>query len=100
MKYPERMKSAYELAMERLSRQAPTRTLSAAQKEQIAELESVYRARIAGRDLATRDEVNRWIAAGEQDKATQAQAEFAAEKQTLEAELEEKKDRVRSGNLD
>lgn len=94
------MKSAYELAMERLSRQAPTHTLSAEQKERIAELESIYRARIAGRELATRDEVLRWTSSGEPEKAALAQSEFAAEKQSLEAELEEKKERVRSGKLD
>ena len=34
------MKSAYELAMERLEKQAPSRTLTAAQKTEIADLEA------------------------------------------------------------
>ena len=42
-----RMKSAYELAMERLEKQAPTRTLTAAQKTEIAELEATAKAKIA-----------------------------------------------------
>ena len=45
------MKSAYELAMERLERQAPTRQLSEEQKSAIAEIESTYRARLAEREL-------------------------------------------------
>ena len=43
------MKSAYELAMERLNKQSPTIKLTEKQKKGIAELESKYKAKIAER---------------------------------------------------
>jgi len=42
------MKSAYELAMERLNKSAPSVKLTAAQKKELAELDSQYAAKIAG----------------------------------------------------
>ena len=47
----EDMKSAYELAMERLEKSAPTLTLTDAQKAQMAEIDSTYKARIAEKEL-------------------------------------------------
>ena len=90
------MKSAYELAMERLSRQAPAQKLSTAQKERIAELDSVYQAKIAQKDLAMQADVARFVASGDAEKAAEARATFASERQTLEAEREARKERIRS----
>jgi len=90
------MKSAYELAMERLSRQAPARKLSAQQKQRIAELDSLYLSRIAQQDLSTQAEITQWSAAGDAEKVNEARVRFSAEKQKLEAELEAKKERIRS----
>lgn len=90
------VKSSFELAMERLSRQAPTQKLSTAQKQQIVELDSVYQARIAQKDLTMQEEVARFQAAGDAEKADEARARFLAEKQSLETEREEKKERIRS----
>lgn len=90
------VKSAYELAMERLSRQAPARKLSTQQKQRIAELDSLYLSRIAQQDLSTQAEVSQWTAAGDPEKVNEARARFSTEKQKLEAELEERKERIRS----
>ena len=49
------MKSAYELAMERLSKESPSIKLTAAQKREIAELESKYKAKAAERELGLGD---------------------------------------------
>ena len=46
-----RMKSAYELAMERLERSAPSVTLSDEQKAQLAEIDSSFKAKIAEKEL-------------------------------------------------
>ena len=51
------MKTAYELAMERLNKTAPTVKLTGAQKEQLAELDSKYAAKIAGLEMASKDEI-------------------------------------------
>ena len=45
------MKSAYELAMERLNKTSPTVKLNAEQKAQIADLESQCAAKIAQREI-------------------------------------------------
>ena len=45
------MKSAYELAMERLEKQSPTARLSDEQRAAIAEIEASYRAKIAEREV-------------------------------------------------
>ena len=44
------MKSAYELAMERLEKKTPSVALTNEQKQQIAEIESTYKARIAEKE--------------------------------------------------
>ena len=49
------MKSAYELAMERLSKTAPASKLTQAQKAELAELDSIYAAKLAQADLSTRE---------------------------------------------
>ena len=51
------MKSSYELAMERLAKASPTVKISAAQKKQLAELDAKFAAKIAGRELALKDEM-------------------------------------------
>jgi small-conductance mechanosensitive channel len=88
------MKSAYELAMERLNKASPSARLTPAQKARIAELESKYKAQIAGREIAMKDEIAR---AGDPDKAAQLQQQLAQERAKLQAELDEKKEAVRRG---
>jgi hypothetical protein len=89
------MKTAYELAMERLGKTAPTVKLSAGQKKQLAELDSQYAAKIAEREIALKDEIARVAAAGDFDKVEKVQQQLAGERKKLQAELEEKKERVR-----
>jgi hypothetical protein len=89
------MKSAYELAMERLNQSAPTVKLSAAQKAEIAELESQSAAKIAGREIATKAEIAK--AGGDFEKAEELRQQFAQDRKKFLAELEEKKERVRRG---
>ena len=87
------MKSAYELAMERLSKNTPTVTLTAAQKTQIAELESQCAAKIAGREIAMKTEITK--AQGDLQKAEELRQQFAHDRKKFLAELEEKKAAVR-----
>jgi len=90
------MKSAYELAMERLNKSAPTVKTSAGQKKVLAELDSQYAARIAGRELALKDQIAQAAAGGEAEKMEQLAQQLVIERRKLQAELEEKKDAVRS----
>lgn len=89
------MKSAYELAMERLNKASPTVKISAAQKKALAELDSQYAAKIAERELALKDQVAQAAASGEADKVVQLEHQLVVERQKLQTELEDKKDAVR-----
>jgi hypothetical protein len=91
------MKSAYELAMERLQKQSPTVKLTAAQKAGLAELESQYAAKVAQRELALKDEIVTAESQGKDEEADQLRAQLVYDRAKLLAELEEKKERVRSG---
>ncbi|MEY3547046.1 MAG: hypothetical protein RLZZ313_1408, partial [Verrucomicrobiota bacterium] len=48
------MKSAYELAMDRLGKTAAPAKLTTAQKAELAGLDSIYAAKLAQADLSTR----------------------------------------------
>ena len=89
------MKSAYELAMERLNKKSPVVKLSEQQKKEIAELESKYKAKIAEREIALKDEIAAAAGAGDSEKIEKLEEELARERRKLQAELEEKKDQVR-----
>jgi septin family protein len=91
------MKTSYELAMERLNKSAPVAKLSVAQKKQLADLDSKYAAKVAEREIALNDEVAKAAAAGEFDKVEQLQQQLVNERKALQAELEEKKEKARSG---
>ena len=89
------MKSAYELAMERLNKSAPTVSLTAVQKAQIAELESQAAAKMAGREIAMKTEIAN--VANNFEKAEELRQQLALDRKKLRAELEEKKESVRQG---
>lgn len=91
------MKSAYELAMERLNKVSPTVKLTAEQKKHLAELDSKYAAKIAEREIALKDQINKLAEAGDAEKMEQAQQQLAQERKKLQSELEEKKESVRQG---
>ncbi len=89
------MKSAYELAMERLNKTAPAVKLTAAQKTELAALDSEYAAKIAAREIALNAEIAK--TADVVEKAASLREQLVHERRKLQDELEEKKDRVRLG---
>ena len=89
------MKSSYELAMERLNKTAPSTKLSAAQKKELAELDSKYAAQIAGREIALNGEIA--AVADDFEKEESLRDQLVNERKKLQAELEDKKERVRQG---
>ena len=88
------MKSSYELAMERLNKNAPVSKVTAAQKKQLAELDSKYAAKIAGREIALETEIAK--AADDFQKEESLREQLLTERRKLQAELEEKKEHIRS----
>ena len=89
------MKSAYALAVGRRSKQSPTIKLTERQKKEIAELESKYKARIAEREIALKDQITAAAGAGDFEKVEKLEQELAGERRKLQAELEEKKEKAR-----
>jgi hypothetical protein len=87
------MKSAYELAMERLSKNSPAIKLTAGQKKQMAELDAFYAAKIAGREIALNGKIAR--AADDFQKEESLREQLVNERRELQAELEEKKEQIR-----
>lgn len=89
------MKSSYELAMERLNKTAPASKLTPAQKAELAELDVKYTAKIAEREIALKGEINAATAAGDFEKVEALGRQLAADRKNLQADLEEKKEKVR-----
>lgn len=88
------MKSSYELAMERLNKTAPVAKLTAAQKKEIAELESKAKAKTAEREIALKDAIVAAAEAGDSEKVDQLKEQLIKERKGIQADLEEKKDRI------
>jgi len=91
------MKSAYELAMERLSKQAPTIKLTPEQKTRIADVDSLYKARIAEREIFLQGQLAAAAAKGDVEALAQIERQLSSERRSLEAECEEKKEAIRNG---
>jgi len=86
------MKSAYELAMERLEKASgPSQKLSEEQKNRIADLEKVYDAKIAEVKLSF---VPRVQAVQSQAELESIQAEMAAKIASLEEKREREKEAI------
>lgn len=88
------MKSAYELAMERLNKTAPSVKLTAAQKKELADLDSRYAAKVAEREIALNSEITK---AADPEQQQTLREQLVNERKKLQAELEDKKERVRQG---
>lgn len=83
--------------MERLQKQAPTTKLTAKQKAALAELDSLYAAKIAQRELSLKDEIVSAQSNGKDEEADQLRAQLNHDRAKLQVELEEKKEFVRQG---
>jgi hypothetical protein len=90
------VKTAYELAMERLGKTSPVVKLTEAQKKEIAELESKCVAQIADREFFLKGEINKAIEKGDAEAIQQLEKQLLSNRKTLRAECEEKKEKVRN----
>ena len=93
------MKSAYELAMERLEKKNPTPKLTDAQKEQIAEINSLYGSKIAEKETFLQGEITKEKLKRDATAVGQLQDQLGREVRRLQAEWEEKKAAVYAGKV-
>ena len=89
------MKSAYELAMERLNKSTPLAKLTDAQKKEIAEIDSRYGAKIAEREIFLKEEITKAMHKGDYEAVEQLEKQLVNERKALNEEREEKKSKVR-----
>ena len=90
------MKSAYELAMERLQKASPSLSLSEEQKKELAELDSKYQAKIAEKELFLKDQIRKAQTEGKVEEVETLEKQLASEIRRLQGECEAKKEELRS----
>jgi len=89
------MKSAYELAMERLEKQAPTQKLTEAQKAEIAEIDNLAKARVAEKEVFLGGQIAKAKASGDLGEVAALEKQLASELRRIQDDAEEKKERIR-----
>jgi predicted nuclease with TOPRIM domain len=91
------MKSAYELAMERLAKADPdaAKPLTPEQKERLADIDRVFKGKIAEREIFLKQKLEEAMAGGKYDDTQELRKQIASERTRLEEEREEEKERIR-----
>ncbi|MGA2443981.1 MAG: hypothetical protein ABSG50_00970 [Opitutaceae bacterium] len=91
------MKSAYELAMERLRLSDPDAAapLTPEQKERLAEIDRVYQGKTAEREIFLKKQLDDLLAASNWEEAEKVKKQLASEKARLAEEKEAEKEKVR-----
>lgn len=91
------MKSAYELAMERLDREAPDsiRTLTEQQKSSLADIERRYQAKRAEREIFLKQQIASARNQQDSEAVQQLERQLRDELTRLETEKESEKEQIR-----
>lgn len=90
------MKSAYELAMERLEKNQPSVLLNDEQKKQLAEIDATSRAKIAQKELFLSDRIREAQNAGKFDEVEALEKQLTSEIRRLQEDCEAKKEKLRT----
>jgi len=91
-----KMKSAYELAMERLQKTSPSLSLTEEQKKELAEIDSKYRAKIAEKELFLNEQIQKAQAEGKVEDIDSLQKQLVSEVRRLHEECEAAKEKLRN----
>lgn len=91
------MKSSYELAMERLAKSDPDSgaKLTPEKKARLAEIDLIYKGKIAEREIFLKKKLNEALVDGEMTESEKIRAELASERLRLEEERDAEKENVR-----
>ena len=90
------MKSAYELAMERLAKDQPIVNLTDEQKKQLAEVDSTFKARIAEKELFLKGEIQKALNSGKFEEVESFEKQLASDIKRLQEDCEAKKEKLRA----
>ena len=91
------MKSAYELAMERLEKSAPTVKLNDEQKAEISDLDNRFKAKIAEKEVFLEGLIAKAKVTGDLSALNELQEQLTREVAMLERDCEAAKEKVRAG---
>ncbi len=91
------MKSAYELAMERLAKADPAanKPLTAEQKGRLAEIDRVYKGKWAEREIFLKKQLDEALADQKFEEAEKVRQQLGSERARIDEEREAEKERVR-----
>ncbi|HPA48205.1 MAG TPA: hypothetical protein PLZ55_08375 [bacterium] len=91
------MKTAYELAMERLEKESPRsdKKLTDDQKKRLGEVDEQHQAKVAERRIMSEKEVMDLLREGKQEEAGKAREQFIEDMRKMEEERESKKEKIR-----
>ena len=92
------MKSAYELAMERLNQSEPEIKLTNEQREQLAAIDEKFKAKRAERELFLTDLIKKATMEGNHLELQELETQKSREIISLKEECESEKDKIRSGS--
>ena len=82
--------------MERLEKKAPSLALTDEQKQQIAEIDSTFKARIAERELFLKDQIGRAQESGNLEEADSLQKQLTIDLRRLQEDAAVKKEKLRA----
>jgi hypothetical protein len=93
------MKSAYELAMERLAKSDPSanKPLTAEQKSRLGEIDRVYKGKLAEREIFLKKQLNEAWSSQNAEEAEKIQKQLVTERARIDEDREAEKERVRRG---
>lgn len=94
------MKSAYELAMERLEKSQPSTKLSDEKIAKINEIEEQYRAKIAEREIFLKGKMVEAQMKGAYEEMAEFERQLSNDRTNFEAEMEERKQEIRDAKDD
>ncbi len=90
------MKSAYELAMERLQANSRSVPLTDEQRAKMAELDSIYQAKIAEKEIFLKGQMAKAMEQGDLEALASLEKQLSVDRAALQTEQEEKKEKIRS----
>ena len=83
--------------MERLQKDVPSVKLTDEQRESLAELDSLYKAKSAEKELLLTEQIRKESAAGKYTEVESLRQRLSSELRRLSEDLESKKEKVRRG---
>ena len=89
------MKSAYELAMERLEKQSPAVKVTDEQRQALAEIDATYKAKIAEREVFLSSQITKAAEARDAAEVENIRLQLSREVHRLQEECEAKKAKLR-----